>query len=164
MVNIGSTLLYTFFGVFQIFIYKFQGIKGYYKKILTNNNIAHLSTMTFYIFIPMYSFLEISRVASMEKIKTYWILSVCTLITLVLRTLLTYLFSVILNFDRKIIEVFSVISSLSSLGSITLVLGKALCYSGCPLNDDPRCEDITGLMLVMFLIGSIYLFFFILYY
>lgn len=158
MVAVGNTLLYTFFAVLQVIINQLIGVKGNLKKILTPKGISGISQITYYIFIPVYSFLELARLGTLDKIRSYWIIFVCTLISIGIRTVSLYFLTKLLNFDKKVVNAFTAVISLPSLGSINLVLGKALCYPGCPLEDDQRCADVVGLMLVLMLVNNIYLY------
>lgn len=158
MAEVGTILLYTFFAVLQILIYKAQGVKGYLRSILTRQAIACLSSVTYYLFIPLFCFLEISRMATMDNIKVYWILAVATFISLILKVLLCWAFSVTIDVDQKIIESYTLMCAFPALGSLTLVLGKALCYPGCPLDGDVRCNDVLGLMMIIFMIYSMIFF------
>lgn len=158
MVAVGNTLLYTFFGVLQVIINQLIGVKGNLRKFLTPKGVAGISQITYYVFIPVYSFIELARLSTLDKIRAYWIIFICTFISVGIRTVSLYFLTKFLNFDKKVINAFTVIVSLPSLGSINLVLGKALCYEGCPLEGDDRCTDILGLMLVLMLVTNIYLY------
>lgn len=158
MIDIGNTLLYSFFAVLQVYVYKSQGAKAYARKIISSAGSSMISGIVYNFFIPIYSVIEVSRMASMDNVKLYWILAITTLITLLIRLGLNLVVGVIADIDQKIITAYSLVNTLPALGSLTLVLGKALCYEGCPLYGDPQCDNILGLMMITYLIYNFVLF------
>jgi len=157
-VDVGNTLLYSFFAVLQVYIFKAQGAKAYYKKIIGTAGTAAIAGITYNLFIPAYSVVEVSRMASMENVKLYWILAIITVVTLIIRLILSKVSNYVLDVDQKVGDAYALINTLPALGSLTLVLGTALCYPDCPLDGDPQCDNILGLMMITYLIYNLVLF------
>lgn len=158
MVNVGNTLLYTFFGVCQVIILFSQGGIIHLKKLSNPQGMKSITRLIVNIFVPCYSILEMSKVSSIEKLSEYWILAFLCAACLILRMLIMLVLNRIFDIDYKISSAYALICAFPSLGSLTLVIGEALCYPNCPLNGDPMCEDVLGLMIIIFLINCIAIF------
>jgi len=157
-IDVGNTLLYVFFGVLQVYILKAQGAKAYLRNIISTSGASMISNIVYNFFIPIYSIVEVSRMASMDNVKLYWILAIIATVTLTIRLILAKISNIVLDIDQKIEDAYMLVNTLPALGSLTLVLGKALCYPGCPLYGDPQCDNILGLMMITYLIYNILLF------
>jgi predicted permease len=145
--------------VFQVYIYMMIGIWGYYKSILSKQTTQFISkTVAFYLF-PFYNIIELSRVATAENMKIFWILALSTLLALCLGFVISLLSTKVFKLDQRTSYTSSLLTSLPALGSFPLVLGKSLCMAGGPLADDPRCSEITGFMVINLMIFQIQMFF-----
>lgn len=158
MVDVGNTLLYTFFGVLQVYIYFSQGMIIYYKGCMRPQGLKTISALIFNFFIPVYSIVEISRVSTFENLNEYWILAILTFVALCVRIIIMKIITYFLDIDQKIKDAFSTINAFPALGSLTLIIGNALCYPSCPLYGDPLCDNILGLMMIIYLINILMLF------
>lgn len=154
----GKTLLSSFLGVLQIYIFLLGGIKSYFKKITTNSLIMLINGLLYNFYIPVYSILEIGRMATILNIKSYYILAVSTFICILLRIIIAYIVARTIGSDFKSLNSYSLMTGFPAVGSLTLVIGKALCTEGNALYGDPLCENILGLMMVNYLMYSIILF------
>ena len=159
-INYGLTLLYCFFAVLQVYILKSAGVKAYLRKIISDSGTGFISGVIYNFFIPVYSIIEVSRMASIENSRLYWILALITIINILLRIFLSKLGTYILDLDLKTDDAYSLANSLPALGSLALVLGEGLCFPGCPLHGDPQCDNILGLMMINFLMFCLVLFIF----
>jgi predicted permease len=151
-------LMFSFFGVLQIYILLSAGFKATLRNKLSPNSIPLINKLIVNFFIPVYSILEVSRMATIANIKIYYILAISTFLALILRLIISTIIGKILKVDVKVNYAYVLMNGFPSLGSLPLIIGKALCYEGCPLYRDPNCKDILGLMLVNYLIFSIIIF------
>ena len=157
-VNIPLVLLFVFFGVVQIYIFLLPGVKGYYKNFLNSSGMTLINGLLYNVYIPAYSILEVSRMASITNVKSYWFLAISVTICIFIRMFLSYVLNIIIGSDKKTSHPYAMLNTFPAVGSLTLVLGKAMCYKGCPLYGDPLCEDVLGLMMVNYLIYSVLVF------
>ena len=67
MINIGNTILYTFLGVLQVYIFYSAGLKTNAKKIFTKGGNDSINKILVNIIIPIYSICEISSIFSLEN-------------------------------------------------------------------------------------------------
>src|SRR5690606_31928715 len=68
-------------------------------------------------------------------------------------------FSYLFKLDTRVKNIYSLLASLPALGSLPLVLGKALCNEGGLLYGDPKCNDLLGFMVLDLTVFQIQLFF-----
>jgi predicted permease len=157
--NIQWILINSLLTVIQIYIYLGIGIIAYYKKIINKQMATFISKLVAFIIFPFYNMLELSRVSTPENMKIFWILIVSTLTSLFIGFIISKLFNMFFGLDKRTSYSSSLLISLPSLGSMPLVLGKALCISGGPLDGDPRCSFVTGFLVMDLMIFQIQMFF-----
>lgn len=158
MINIGLTLLYVFFSVVQIYIFLIAGVICYFKNVLSPKGIKIINQLLYVLIIPVYSIVEISRMATLENVKIYWILAISMTLAILLRWIIAIIVSFLIKTDYRTKNSFSIMNSYPAVGPLTLVMSKAMCYPGCPMHNDPLCEEVLGLMMVNYLIYSIMIF------
>lgn len=149
MANIGNILEFSFFGILQIYLYLSVGAYAYLRKKMTNDSLKMISGLIFNFFIPIFYLLETSRVSSITKLSSYWILAILTFLCLTIRLIVMKFIAYIFNIDKKIEDGFVLVNSFPGLGTMSLIIGKGLCYPSCPLDGDPLCSDIIGLMMII---------------
>jgi len=115
------------------------------------------SAMLYYLFIPVYSFMEISHVTSLESIKAYWILCVSTTTCILTGYFLARIFHYSCSLEERISESFSMTLAFPAIGSLPLVISKLMCFPGGPLEGEKSCPNATGLMIVNFIIYMFFL-------
>jgi predicted permease len=103
--------------------------------------------------------LELSRVATPQNMQIFWVLMLSTIVSISLAFTISILISKLVRVDIRIIHSFTLFISLPSLGSLPLILGRALCVPGGPLDGDPRCPVILGFMVSDLMIFQIQMFF-----
>lgn len=157
-VDVGNTLLFVFLGVLQIYILLLPGVKGYFRKFINNGGNNLINGLLYNVYIPVYSILEVSRMASLANVKLYWFLAISVTICILLRLVLSYVLNIIIGSDKKTAEPYAMLNTFPAVGSLTLVIGKAMCYEGCPLYGDPQCDNVLGLMMINYLIYSVLVF------
>lgn len=157
MVDIGNTILYSFLGVCQVYVFYIFGFITHFKKVFTNIGDKNVKKLLISIVIPVYSLCEISKIFSLENFKKYYILIVWTIICMFLKIFTIEMCNYLFDLDRKIIHINSVVNSLPAIG-LALVLTTALCQNNCPLNSDPLCENILGLVMIVYTINKICLY------
>jgi len=153
--SVSPTLLYTFLAVLQIYIYFSVGIIAYLKKITSSKIISEL---IFNFFLPVYCIVELARMATWNNIEIMWILMVSVFIAMILGFFVGKLIYSLLRLDYRMKNSFPYLISVPSLGTLPLVMGRALCYPGGMLEGDPNCESILGFMIINSLIFFIILF------
>jgi predicted permease len=157
--NIGWVLLNCLFSVLQIYIFLAIGVWSYYKGIINKQTSTFISKLIAFFIFPLYNMLELSRVATVDNMRISWLLMISTLVSLSLGFILSIAFTKLFKLDKRTAYSFSLLNSLPSLGSLPLVLGKALCISGGPLDGDPKCSVITGFLVIDLMIFQIQMFF-----
>jgi hypothetical protein len=153
--DVSPTLLYTFLAVLQIYIYFSVGIIAYLKKITSSKIISEL---IFNFFLPVYCIVELARMATWKNIEIMWILMVSVFIAMMLGFFVGKLIYASFRLDYRMKNSFPYLISVPSLGTLPLVMGRALCYPGGMLEGDPNCESILGFMIINSLIFFIILF------
>lgn len=156
--DIPQTILSVFLAVLQIYVYTFPGLLSTYKKALTVDGTKVINALVFNFLMPVYSTYEISRMASLTNVRKYWPIAIIVILTLGIRLSLSFIFSRILKIDKKVSNVFAMIMSFPAVGSLSLVIGISMCYPGCPLHGEPECNEVPGLLMVLFMISSIFVY------
>jgi hypothetical protein len=157
--EVGWIFLNCLMTVLQMYIYLSIGILAYYKKIFTKQTSALLSKIVAFFIYPFYNMLELARIATPANMQIFWILLLSTVVSISIGLGISILSSKVLKIDVRIAHSFSLFVSLPSLGSLPLILGRALCITGGPLDGDPRCSVIIGFMVTDQMIFQIQMFF-----
>lgn len=147
--DLGKTMLYVFFSTFQILIFIITGIIANKKKIITEKGRNSISSFVLNFLICFFVIFEISKVSSMRNFQKYYIILVITFTTITLRYFLVYLIMKVFQIDLKYEKSYCVGMAFSQIGSLSLVLGKNLCFKNGPLGDDPNCEDVLGIYILI---------------
>lgn len=151
-VNAGLTLFYTFLAFLQIYIYFIAGTITGYKNIWNSKSQKCIPELLIKFFRPVYAILELSRMASWPNIEIMWILILSVLIAIIFGLLIGFAFQIIFNLDVRYKRTYPYVLAMPSLGTLPLVMGRALCYPGGMLEGDPQCVNIQGFMMMNFLI------------
>ena len=154
------TLLYIFLAVIQIYLHYSVGVITAIKKIWSQKTIKALSEVIMYFTMPIYVIMELAKMATLENIEATWRLIVSVFIAMMMGFLIGIFFHWLFDLDVRINRSFPYLMASPSLGTLTLVLGKALCYPGGMLEGDPNCDNILGFMVMNKLIFQIMLFVF----
>ena len=158
--DVSLTLLYVFLAVIQIYIYFLIGLITAFKNIWSPKTIKTLSELIIFYFLPIYATLELSRMATWENVEIMWILIVSVFIAIISGFLIGIFIHWLFKLDIRISRSYPYLMSFPSLGTLPLVLGRALCYPGGMLEGDPNCTNILGFMMMNFLVFQIMLFVF----
>ena len=160
MINVGLTLLYIFLCISTIYVYLSTGFICYIKKarLITPQGMTIINQLLYVFIIPIYSLLEISKMASLENVQIYWILAISTSMAIMCRWIVAIIFSKLINSDYKTNSAYCLINSYPAIGPLTLVLGKVMCYEGAPMEKDPLCKNVLGLMMINYLIYAVNIF------
>jgi hypothetical protein len=148
----GLTLFYTFLAFLQIYIYFTAGTITGYKKIWTTKSQKTIPELLIKFFRPIYAILELSRMASWPNIEIMWLLILSVLLAISIGLLVAYAFQKIFKLDVRYKRTYPYVLAMPSLGTLPLVMGRALCYPGGMLEGDPQCVNIQGFMMMNFLI------------
>jgi predicted permease len=100
------------------------------------DSMKKFSAMLYYLFMPIYSFMEISHVTSIESIKEYWILIVSTGSSISTGFFLARIFHYAFSLEERISESFSITLAFPAIGSFPLVISKFMCFPGRPLEGE----------------------------
>jgi hypothetical protein len=155
--DIGWTFLVCFFAAIQVKIYLCIGVVTFIKKIYSSKALRNLSELIMNYFLPIYAIIEIARMTTKENITLIWILIIGILLSITVGYACGRLAHYMFKLDERISYSFSLLTSLPSIGTLPLVLGKSLCFPGAPLEDDPQCANILGFMLMNYLIFQLIL-------
>jgi predicted permease len=157
--DIPFTLMYCFFAILCVKISLSVGIIAYFKKIYSRPALRGLSNIIINYFYPIYTIIEISKMATRTNFDVFWILILSVIVSCLIGFISGWLFIYFFKLDIRISNSFSLICSLPSIGTIPLVISKAFCYPGGPLESDTeQCPNIIGYMLINFLVFQILLF------
>jgi len=149
------TLLYCVFSCIQTYIMMSIGLIGEWRGIMkpiVNRTITSLLLM---LVIPLYFIIQLAKVVDMEIMKTFWILVLNTTIALICGYLLSILFHVILKMDIRIKQSFAAMNMVPALGLFPIVIAKGFCYPSGPIEEDPRCNDFLGIVMLCLLVFNI---------
>ncbi len=102
--------------------------------------------------------MELARMATIENIEKTWMLIVSVTVAILTGYIISTLCHWFMKLDERISRSFPCLLAFSSLGTLPLVLGKALCFPGGMLEGDPKCDDIVGYMVINKLVFQILLF------
>jgi predicted permease len=150
--DIPLTLLYTFLAFLQIYIYFSAGTITGIKKIWTSKSIKAVSEMLVKFFLPLYATLELARMSSWPNVEIMWILIISVIVALTIALAFGFIIQKIFKLDVRFSNTYPYILAMPSLGTLPLVLGRALCYPGGMLEGDPQCSNVLGFMMMNFLI------------
>lgn len=153
--DVPISLLYIFYAVLQIYIYFSVGMIAYIKKITSSKMISEI---IFNYFLPIYSIVELARMATWKNIEIMWILVITVLVAIFIGFALAKLVYRLFDLDCRMTNSFPYLVSIQSLGTLPLVMGRALCYPGGMLEGDPYCDSILGFMIMNSLVFFILLF------
>jgi predicted permease len=156
--DIPSTLLYIFLAMLQIIILFSVGIITGMKKMWTPKSIKTISELLYNKFIPIFAIIELGRTASWPNIEIMWILMISVTVSMLLGFALGVLIHRLFGLDVRFTWSYPYLISMPSLGTLPLVLGRALCLPGGMLEGDPQCPNILGFMVMNKLIFNILLF------
>ncbi len=150
--DISTTLLYIFLAMMQNYILFSVGLITGLKKIWNHKSILAVSELLVNCFLPIYATLELARMASWPNIEIMWILIVSVFVSIFVGFFIAVLLHKIFNLDVRFSRSYPYLVSMPSMGTLPLVLGKALCYPGGMLDGDSQCKTILGFMMMNFLI------------
>lgn len=157
MINIGNTILYTFLGVLQVYIFYSVGLKTNAKKIITKGGNDSINKILVNIIIPIYSICEISSIFSLENFQRYYFLTIFTVFAVCFKLFIVFMINYLMNNDVKIIHINTVVNTFPSI-SLALVVANSLCQNNCPLYGDPLCDNTLGFVMIISAFNKIVMF------
>ena len=149
------TLLYCIFSCLQIYILMSIGYISEIKKILSAKSSFQITNIILNLIIPLYFIIQLSKVVDMEIMKTFWILITNTLSSFILGYILSIIFHKILKMDIRIKQSFAAMNMIPALGGFPIVIAKGFCYPSGPIENDRRCNDFLGIVMLTLLIFNI---------
>lgn len=158
--DIGLTLLYSLYTVLQNFILLSPGMISFARKIYTSDSLKNLSMLLVNLFFPVQGFIEIARMATPENVKVFWIMVLSVGSSMLIGFFVGYFLNWLFKLEVRIKFSYSLLLSIPSLGTLPLVLGRAFCFPGGPLEGDPQCDNMLGYMNINSLIFNLILFIF----
>jgi len=151
-------LMYSFFALLNIKIFLSAGIISYFKKAYSKRSLKNISQLLVNCFLPIYGVIEVARMATPSNIEIFWILILSLILSMVIGYLSAMIFQYIFKLDLRISSSFALLCCLPSIGTLPLVIGRAFCFPGGPLEKDPQCSNILGYMMINYLVFQIILF------
>ena len=149
------TLLYCIFSCLQIYILMSIGYLCEIKKILKPQINRQITNILLNLIIPLYFIIQLSKVVDMEIMETFWILIINTIISFLCGYLLSILFHLILKMDIRIKQSFAAMNMIPALGGFPIVIAKGFCYPSGPIENDSRCNDFLGIVMLTLLLFNI---------
>lgn len=156
--DIGFIFLYSVFTILQIFFLFSVGMVSFVRKIYTNDSLKKLSMLLMNLFFPVQGMLEIARMASADNISVFWIMVVSVSSAMFIGFIIGYFINKLFKLDIRIKYSYSLFLAIPSLGTLPLVLGRAFCFPGGPLEGDSQCGNMLGYMNINSLIFNLILF------
>ena len=157
-IDYGSTFLYIFFAILQLYIFISVGLISGLKNLYTNKAIKTVSQLLLNFIFPIYALLEISRMASWSNILIMWHLILSAVVSVLGGYCLALILHYTFKLDVRIKRSYCYIIANPAVGTLPLVIARALCYPGGILEGDDKCGSILGYMVVYFLMSKLILF------
>jgi len=151
-------LMYSFFALLNIKIFLSVGIISYFKKAYSEKSLKNLSQLLVNCFLPIYGVIEVARMATPSNLQIFWILILSVILSMIIGYYSAKIFQYFFKLDVRISSSFALLCCLPSIGTLPLVLGRAFCFPGGPLENDPQCSNILGYMMINYLVFQIGLF------
>lgn len=150
--------LYSLFTILQIYIYISVGIYSFLRKIYSSRSLVSLSLTIMNFLLPIQGVIEIARMASIENIVQLWILVVSIIASIGIGYLCGLFYCFIFKIDLRMNHIYSFMLGLPSVGTLSLVLGRAFCFPGGPLESDDKCTNMLGYMKFIGLVFTVILY------
>ncbi len=151
-------LMYSFFALVNIKIFLSTGIISYFRKVYSERSLRNLSQLLVNCFLPVYGVLEVARMATPSNMEIFWILIISVILSMLVGYYSAKIFQYLFKLDLRISSSFALLCCLPSIGTLPLVLGRAFCFPGGPLEGDVQCSNILGYMMINYLVFQIALF------
>jgi hypothetical protein len=108
---------------------------------------------------------EIHKISSIPSLSVFWVLDVSCIVCILTGNIwinvgfiLGRIIHLSFDLEERISQSFSITLAFPSLGALPLIISKLLCSSGGPLEGEPNCENVNGLMIFNFVINAVFLF------
>ena len=141
-----------------MYIFMAPGVISFKRKFFTSKSVSIISEILFIYLIPFYGAIEIARVGSMEILKVFWILVVNFVLSLLISYTIASICQKIFKLDERIKQSFNLVCTIPAMGALPLVIGKAFCFPGGPMEGDIYCDSMIGLMMLCYLVVCICVF------
>ena len=96
--------------------------------------------------------------ATPANMEIFWIMILSVVLSMVIGYYSARILHYVFKLDERISYSYSLLCCLPSIGTLPLVLGKAFCFPGGPLEGDSQCGNILGFMMINFLVFQVSLF------
>ena len=156
--NYFKVFLFCFYSCLQMYIFMAPGVISFKRKFFTSKSVSIISEILFIYLIPFYGAIEIARVGSMEILKVFWILVVNFVLSLLISYIIASICQKIFKLDERIKQSFNLVCTIPAMGALPLVIGKAFCFPGGPMEGDIYCDSMIGLMMLCYLVVCICVF------
>ena len=154
----GTIFLYCLYACIQMYILMATGFFAFKRKMFSSRSISMVSEILFVFLIPLYGVVEITRIGTLEILNLFWILIVNFVINLVISYLISILCHYTFKLDERIRESFNLVCTIPAMGALPLVIGKAFCFPGGPIEGDKYCDSLIGLMMLCYFVVCIAVF------
>ena len=154
----GTIFLYCLYACIQMYLLMATGFFAFKRKMFSSKSIAMVSEILFVFLIPFYGLVEITRIGTLEILNLFWILIVNFVINLVVSYLLSLVCHYTFKLDERIRESFNLVAAIPAMGALPLVIGKAFCFPGGPIEGDAYCDSLIGLMMLCYFVVCIAVF------
>ena len=134
------------------------GFFAFKRKMFSSRSISMVSEILFVFLIPLYGVVEITGIGTLEILNLFWILIVNFVINLVISYLISILCHYTFKLDERIRESFNLVCTIPAMGALPLVIGKAFCFPGGPIEGDKYCDSLIGLMMLCYFVVCIAVF------
>lgn len=112
----------------------------------------------FYVFLPLYCFLEISNAIDLtEKILPIGLLIFSFTIATIVSVLLGVAYGKLARVDIRVMKSFLIVCAFGSVTAFPIIMASALCDTGGILSSDENCAYYQGYSLIGLLMLNIYL-------
>jgi len=156
--EIGIICVGVFYGVFQIVFLACMGAILSRLGALDPLGSRKVTLATYYIFLPAYCAIGIAKELDLTKDLNcvgYPILSYT--LACIFSAGFAWIYCKFANIDIRSISSFVIITTFGSITAFPVLMAKALCDSGGPLEGQPQCKYVQGYAVVGILIISLYI-------
>jgi len=156
--NVGEIFMGVFIGILQLLMLTISGLVLAKLSPLDSVGEKKFSLATFYLLLPLYCIIEISRSVdvSSDIISISFLILSFTVSTIV-SGILGFIYAKLFGVDLRAIWSFVIICAFGSVTAFPAILASSLCEQGGLLADDENCSSSQGYSLMGLLMLNIYL-------
>lgn len=151
-------LMYSFFALLNVKIFLSVGVICYFRKVYSQKSLKNLSELIVNAFLPIFGIIEVARMANPANMQVFWIMILSVIFSMLVGFYSAKIIQYFFKLDIRISSSYNLLCCVPSIGTLPLVLGRAFCFPGGPLEGDEQCSNILGYMMINYLVFQVGLF------